>query len=452
MINKQSDPHCLLLVDDNEEFLESIKLRLEVDDDTDFEVITLSDPENVLDLLDEMNGKIDVVITDLNMPVMSGDVLTNKVSHYDNNLPIIVFTGEGNRESKKRLLELGAWDFLEKGEDSRFPGISSLISAIDKVWAHAQKGRSSHKRNFIFRDAEMERVSGMITKLAEGMSPVLIQGEPGTGKELIAHEVHTRRLRHLMRQGERVTEKDYPYLAVNCGALSRTLLESQLFGHKKGSFTGSVSDQDGVFVAAGKGTLFLDEITELDLDLQVKLLRALQEREVTPVGSNTPVQVHARVVTATNRPIQQLVQEGKFRADLYYRINVVNLEVPPLRDRKNDILPLALTSLREIAKEYNCANRELTEEARAVFAGLRLARKCQGIEQLHRTLFRPGRRSRFHQRGGFPGGDQRRRCLHRRRNERISASEPAYERGFRIRGPGEWQPRICGRRQVPNLR
>ena len=141
MIQKKKDPQCLLLVDDNEEFLESIKMALELE--TDYEVVTLSDSSRVLNLLEELDGKIDVVITDLNMPGMSGDVLTNKVSHYDYSIPIIVFTGEGTRESKKRLLELGAWDFLEKGDSSNSPAVSSLVTAIDKVWAHAQRRRNA---------------------------------------------------------------------------------------------------------------------------------------------------------------------------------------------------------------------------------------------------------------------------------------------------------------------
>ncbi|MAJ28896.1 hypothetical protein CBD41_05760 [bacterium TMED181] len=355
MISNNFAPQHILIIDDHEETLESTKLVLET---LDYKVTTLLDPTQAITLLDAGIEDIDIVITDLNMPRLNGEELTSQISTLYGNLPIIVYTGNEERETNKRLLDAGAWDYVEKGTDWE-----NLLCSIDKVWSHAQKRRGVRARRLIFRDDKMKRVTRMIGKLAEIPSPVLIQGEPGTGKELIAHEIHSKRLFHLQGQGVRVTEKDYPYLAVNCGALSRTLLESQLFGHKKGAFTGSVADQDGVFVAAGKGTLFLDEITELDLDLQVKLLRALQEKEVTPVGSNQPVPVHARVVTATNRPIQQLVQEGKFREDLFYRINVVNLEIPPLRERKMDVIPLAQAFLTEIRTEYNCAERELTEEA-----------------------------------------------------------------------------------------
>ncbi|NCF55016.1 MAG: response regulator [Planctomycetia bacterium] len=348
---------CVLLVDDNLDLLVTTQEVLE-DPEFNYKVITLSNSTKIREVLEENQDRIDVVVTDLQMPMKSGEEVLDEVSDFDVNLPVIVFTGEGNKQ-KNHLIAAGAKGFVDKADSVHIAlpnAIEIALSSKRKV-----KGRG---RKFIYRDEKMKQVLDMVTKLAAVPSPVLIEGEPGTGKELIAYKVHNQRLKHLRRAGDQVSEKMHPYVAVNCGALSKTLLESQLFGHKKGAFTGSVADQDGVFVAAKRGTLFLDEITELDLDLQVKLLRALQEREVTPVGATKAIPIHARVVTATNRPIQQLVNEGKFRADLYYRINVVSLKVPPLRDRIGDIQPMAEAFLRDFAEEYNCEPRQLTEPAR----------------------------------------------------------------------------------------
>lgn len=343
----------ILLVDDEEAVLSTVSSAIE--ENCKYSVQAISDPRKVIDILEWQD--IDLVISDLHMSELNGEEVARMVRDYDENIPIIIFTDQGNRQLKMRLLEAGAWDFVTKGQGDS----DSLIIAIDKAFALLERKRSKPRR-LIARDRQMKKVFSMVKRVAEIPSTVLIQGEPGTGKELIAHEVHEKRNEFLRKQDENFLEKDHPYLAVNCGALSRTLLESQLFGHKKGAFTGSIADQDGVFVAARGGTLFLDEITELDLDLQVKLLRAIQEKEVTPLGSTAAVPVKARVVTATNRPIQDLVRDGNFRADLYYRINVVSIEIPPLRSRRSDIQPIAEHFLKEFSRDYNCQSRELTKE------------------------------------------------------------------------------------------
>ncbi|MEC9476233.1 MAG: sigma-54 dependent transcriptional regulator [Planctomycetota bacterium] len=344
----------ILLVDHQESALQSMSKVIE--DSCKYSVHAIPDPKRVIEVIRER--EIDLVISDLTMPDLDGEEVSRLVRDYDENIPVIIFTGRGNRQLKMRLLEAGAWDFVPKGtEDSE-----ALVIAIEKAFALLERKRSK-SRKVIAKDPQMKKVFSMVRRVAEVPSTVLIQGEPGTGKELIAHEVHLKRNEFLRKQNPEFTEKDHPYLAVNCGALSRTLLESQLFGHKKGSFTGSIADQDGVFVAARDGTLFLDEITELDLDLQVKLLRALQEKEVTPVGSTVAVPFGARVITATNRPIKDLVRDQKFRADLYYRINVVSIEIPPLRNRRTDIQPLAEHFLKEVSRDYNCRPRQLAAES-----------------------------------------------------------------------------------------
>ena len=360
----KSAPEHVLIVDDQEYTLESAKAVME---SVGYKVTTLSDPTQALQLLRDLeneNDPIDLVITDRDMPRLNGEELTQRIkSMFGMKLPIIVYTGASERETAHQLLSAGAWDYLEKQGS-----VEDLLCTIDKVWAHYLRVQTEGEKpapKLIFRDEAMKKVMGTIKKLASMPSPVLIQGEPGTGKELVAHEIHLQRMIFLKeKESKPVNPREYPYLAVNCGALSRTLLESQLFGHKKGAFTGSVADQDGLFVAAGKGTLFLDEITELDMDLQVKLLRALQEREVTPVGSNRPVPFHARIITATNRPIQEQVQQGKFREDLFYRINVINLDIPPLRDRREDVIPIAKFFIDELHQQYQLpGERTLTAEA-----------------------------------------------------------------------------------------
>lgn len=343
----------ILLIDHEESALHSMKKVIE--DSCKYSVRAISDAGKVMEVIQD--SEIDLVISDLMMPGPDGEEVARMVRDYDENIPVIIFADRGNRELKVRLLEAGAWDFVPKDIDN----FETVVIAIDKAFALLER-KHSKSRRLIAKDHQMKKVFSMVKRVAEVPSTVLIQGEPGTGKELIAHEVHLKRNEYLRRQNPGFSEKDHPYLAVNCGALSRTLLESQLFGHKKGAFTGSISDQDGVFVAARNGTLFLDEITELDLDLQVKLLRALQEKEVTPVGSTVAVPIRARVITATNRPIQDLVRDQKFRADLYYRINVVTIEIPPLRQRRSDIQPLAEHFLKEVSRDYNCRPRQLAAE------------------------------------------------------------------------------------------
>ncbi len=211
--------------------------------------------------------------------------------------------------------------------------------------------------------AEMQTISRIIERISGLPSTVLIEGESGTGKELIARALHERRA----EQTESGNGESTPYLAVNCGGLTRTLLESQLFGHRRGAFTGAERDADGIFLAARRGTLFLDEITALDLDLQVRLLRALQERQFYPLGSTEPVPFRARIIAATNQPMRTLVAERKFRADLYWRLNVVNIHVPPLRDRIDDLSSLVEYFLHVFSSEYDAPIPRVSREVMEVF-------------------------------------------------------------------------------------
>ncbi|MFQ5653168.1 MAG: sigma-54-dependent transcriptional regulator [Planctomycetota bacterium] len=319
----------------------------------------------------------ELIIADLHLPGNDGLELTRLVVRRWPRVPLLTLGGEGDTAAAVESMRAGAADFMvgpiDAGEllarvSRRLPE-RTLRGERERLSVQIEEeGRCGE---ILDRSREMVRIFGVIERIAETPSHVLIQGEPGTGKELIARAIHTRSVElrgmagfHPGAGGARGSPREgrHPYVAVNCGAFSRTLLESQLFGHKKGTFTGAIRDQEGLFVAARSGTLFLDEITELDLDLQVKLLRALQEREVTPLGSTAPVQVHARIITATNRPIEELVRQGRFRADLYYRINVVSITVPPLRERTEDIPLFVRHFLKTTAESYGAAPRGISEE------------------------------------------------------------------------------------------
>ncbi|HIA28665.1 MAG TPA: sigma-54-dependent Fis family transcriptional regulator [Planctomycetes bacterium] len=343
-----SDNPKILVVDDNDAVLDSALLAL----GTKFDVVGARSGNQALRIL--KSSDIWVVVTDLEMPGLDGRDLTIRIKDLYPDVGVIIFTGRGNTQKALELMDspVGADDYLDKGPLANRELPLKVAREVKNV--SRRRELSNKRRVMIGEDGKIEAIRELIEKVAKLPSSVLIQGEPGTGKELIAEAIHRQSCAIKKEKDPGGFDVDqHPYLAVNCGALSRTLLESQLFGHKKGTFTGAISDQEGVFVAAKKGTLFLDEITDLDLDLQVKLLRALQEREVTPLGSTTPVKISARIVTATNRPVQDLVKSGEFRADLYYRINVVQVVVPPLRDRVKDIELLARHFLLQVREFYN---------------------------------------------------------------------------------------------------
>ncbi|MDE0960248.1 MAG: sigma-54 dependent transcriptional regulator [Planctomycetota bacterium] len=361
MTNERTvEKSTILLVDDEMALLEIYQSK--ISGWGNYQVLTESDPTNVVNIL--KSRSVDLIISDMEMPRLRGDVLHEDVNAFDPSIQFIILSSV-LKDHREGLIRKGIRAIVDKIDPDEVLREQILRALVIRHEMLDLRNPSLPTSKIIQSDPQMVKVFNTVKQVAKIPSPVLIQGEPGTGKELVAHEVHRQRNRRLKLEMPGFSEKEHPYLAVNCGALSRTLLESQLFGHKKGAFTGSLSDQDGLFIAAKRGTLFLDEITELDLDLQVKLLRALQEKEVTPVGSTKALKIHARVIAATNRPIQELVREGKFRADLYYRIHVVNIMVPPLRERESDIEELAKHFSKEVAKNYNWngAPRKLTPDA-----------------------------------------------------------------------------------------
>ena len=362
----------ILIADDDQSVQQSLSNLLGAEG---FRVTSARSGTEALRIIDR--EPIELVIADLQMPGIDGLELTRRAQNDWPNLPVLILTGNASVETAVQALQLGAADYLRKPTDP-----SELLVKVAKSLQQsalrtqnqllaAQVEREGRYGEIIAANPKMTKIFQIIDRVAEAPSRVLIQGEPGTGKELIARAIHQRSLQRTEdpngTRSRRFEDVDHPYIAVNCGAFSRTLLESQLFGHKKGTFTGAITDQEGVFVAARYGTLFLDEITCLELDLQVKLLRAIQEREVTPLGSTQPVPIHARIITATNQPIAELVRDGAFRSDLYFRINVVHVQVPPLRERIDDLPLLVEYFLKQTAESYGVMPRQLADKVMEAF-------------------------------------------------------------------------------------
>ncbi|MDE2291002.1 MAG: sigma-54-dependent Fis family transcriptional regulator [Elusimicrobia bacterium] len=278
----------------------------------------------------------DLVITDLKMPQVDGFAVLEEARTRHPEAQVIVITGHGTVDAAVRAMKAGAFDFIQKPVDPEALAIAvnkalerlRLLREVEHLRAQV-RGRFDPGK-IVLVSAAMRRIQDLVQKVASTDAAVLIQGESGTGKELVARAIHAASAR-----------RNHPFVAVNCGALPEGLLESELFGHVRGAFTGAVASRPGKFQVASGGTLFLDEIGELPLNLQVKLLRALQSGEVRRVGENRSVKVNARIVTATNRDLKKGMTEGTFRDDLYYRLNVFPIVIPPLRERTDDIMPLA---------------------------------------------------------------------------------------------------------------
>jgi two-component system response regulator HydG len=278
----------------------------------------------------------DAVLTDLGMPEMNGEQLCARLLDSSNERPIIVVTGNGSLEGAVAAMRAGAFDFVTKPVDpkllqaavARAVKHSSLQNEVKRLRAQADEHAPAGQ--LIGESAPMRRVQDLIRRVGPSDASVLIWGETGTGKELVARAIH-----------QCSSRRDGPFIAINCAAVPATLLESELFGHSRGAFTDAKQARSGLFQKATGGTLFLDEIGEMPLEKQAKLLRALQERTVRPVGSDTEVAFDARIITATHRDLEAAATDGRFRQDLYFRINVVRIDLPPLRDRGSDILRLA---------------------------------------------------------------------------------------------------------------
>ena len=302
----------ILVVDDEKNQREILETILSGEG---YDITTASSGEAAMKFVE--SRRFDLVLTDLKMTGMSGLDLLKELTNFDKSIIVILLTAHGSVDSAVDALRLGAFDYLQKPYDSE-----KLLETVDR----ALKKLSALDTEIVSVSPEMDKVKKLILKIAKSNSTVLIRGESGTGKELIARSIHKNSLR-----------SNGVFQAVNCAAINENLLESELFGHEKGSFTGAVAEKKGLFEIADNGTLFLDEIGELDIALQAKLLRALQEKEIRRVGGVKEIGVDVRVLAATNRDLLNMTQEKRFREDLYYRLNVLSIEMPPLRTRITDI-------------------------------------------------------------------------------------------------------------------
>ncbi len=302
----------ILVVDDEKNQREILETILSGEG---YDVTTASSGEAALKFVE--TRRFDLVLTDLQMTGMSGLDLLRELTNFDKSIIVILLTAHGTVDSAVDALRLGAFEYLQKPYDSE-----KLLETVSR----ALKKLSTLDAEIVSVSPEMDKVKKLILKIAKSNSTVLIRGESGTGKELIARSIH--------KNSHRSNEV---FQAVNCAAINENLLESELFGHEKGSFTGAVAEKKGLFEIAHNGTLFLDEIGELDIALQAKILRALQEKQIRRVGGVRDIDVDVRVVAATNRDLLHMVEEKRFREDLYYRLNVLSIELPALRERRTDI-------------------------------------------------------------------------------------------------------------------
>lgn len=334
----------ILVVDDEKHIREGLAESLEMEG---YDVVTASDGDAAYKRYQK--GDIDLVITDLRMPGMSGEELLKRVKSETPGVAVIVLTGHGTVRDAVQAMKDGAWDFLTKP-----------IQDLDRLNIIVQRALGNRKRRMeqqvleeelakrkeveiiIGGNSGMKGVMDTIVRAAPTRASILITGESGVGKELVADAIH--------RLSPR---KDKPFIKVHCAALAESLLESELFGHEKGSFTGAAARKRGKFELASEGTLFLDEIGEIDQNVQIKLLRVLQERKFERVGGEETIEVDIRVVAATNKDLKLEIAKGKFREDLYYRLNVVSISVPPLRERKDDLHILINAFLKQICAENN---------------------------------------------------------------------------------------------------
>lgn len=349
----------ILVVDDEEIIRDSLFYILEK------EGYAVEKAENGKAAYDKIvNTHFDLVITDIEMPLMKGTELLEKIKTLDIQTSVIVITAFGSLDTAITALRNGASDYILKPVefDELIIKAKRLFEIRDLFLENRVLREEIHRKydfeNIIGKSNSIRKVYEMIEAVAETDSTVLISGNSGTGKELVARALHYKSHR-----------KNKPFIAVNCGAISENLIESELFGHKKGAFTGAIFDKDGYMKASSGGTLFLDEISEMPPQLQVKLLRAIQEKEYTPVGTTVSLPVNARFIATTNRNLEEEVKAGRFRDDLFYRINVVDIHIPSLKEREEDIPLLADHFLNKYRKELNKNIRGIDNEAMRAILG-----------------------------------------------------------------------------------
>ncbi|NCD04954.1 MAG: sigma-54-dependent Fis family transcriptional regulator [Spirochaetia bacterium] len=348
----------ILVCDDEKNIREGLALAFELED---YNVLTAENGKVAWSLINK--NDVDLVITDLRMDEMNGQELLKKVVSTYPNIPVVILTGHGTIETAVNAMRDGAVDFFTKPLD-----LDRLLLLVKKSLKHkdlidenikikeelAALKASNNYGKMIGNSSQIRKLLETINQVAPTKASVLVTGESGVGKELVADAIH-----------QISNRRNGPFIKVHCAALSESLLESELFGHEKGAFTGAISAKKGRFELANGGTIFLDEIGEINLATQIKILRVLQERQFERVGGEKTITVDVRIVTATNKNLLKEIEKGNFREDLYYRLNVVHVEVPPLRERKEDIPLLMASFLDQINKENNTEVKGFTSDAKA---------------------------------------------------------------------------------------
>jgi putative PEP-CTERM system response regulator len=345
----------VLIVDDEKNIRQGLGKALEMDGHN---ILLAEDGQEALDLIHQ--EEVDLVIADLRMPRISGEELLRRVVQSWPTIPVIILTGHGTIETAVQAMRDGAFDFLTKpvNLDRLSLLVKRALSTRELVLQHRQMQEELEQQrqftNIIGKSSEMNKIFDVVKQVAPTKASVLITGESGVGKELIADAIHNLSNR-----------KDKPFIKVHCAALTESLLESELFGHEKGAFTGAVARKRGRFELSHMGSIFLDEIGEISQSVQIKILRVLQEKKFERVGGEETLEVDTRIIAATNKDLKTAIEEGSFREDLYYRLNVVNIHIPPLRERKEDIPLLASAFVKEFAQENNKSVEGIDPKARA---------------------------------------------------------------------------------------
>ena len=335
----------VLVVDDEPDLCELLSITLQR---MDLNPRTAGNVANARKMLTA--ERFDLCLTDMQLPDGDGLDLVGWMQQHSPSVPVAVITAHGNMETAVRALKLGAFDFVSKPVDLAI--LRKLVASAIKLSAPLDSDTSVFGPRLLGTSQAMHDLREMIARVARSQAPVHISGESGTGKELVAKLIH-----------ESGPRSDGPFVPVNCGAIPSELMESELFGHKRGSFSGAVSDKKGLIQSAEGGTLFLDEIADLPLHMQVKLLRVIQEKAVRPVGEQLEVGVDVRVLSATHKNLSQLVADGKFREDLFYRVNVIELRVPSLRERPEDVPELVESILKRLSRRVKISPPSLSKEA-----------------------------------------------------------------------------------------
>ncbi len=343
----------ILVVDDEESIREFLDIMLRKEG---YDVTCVEDGQKAIDILKKKS--FDLVISDLQMPNVTGIELLKHCRENYADLLFMMITAFGTAESAVEAMKMGAYDYITKPfkiDEVRINIANALRSRnleVENRVLRKELQKEYSFQNLVGNSEAMHKIFELIRKVSDSPTNVLVTGESGTGKEMVAKAIHYNS-----------PLKDRPFVSVNCGAIPENLVESELFGHKKGSFTGASSDKDGLFEVADGGTLFLDEIGELPLSSQVRILRAIQEKTVRRVGGTEDIKVEVRIIAATNRDLEHMVAHGTFRQDLYYRLNVINIRTPALRERRDDIPLLASHFLQKYSDRFNKAIQTISKEA-----------------------------------------------------------------------------------------